>query len=106
MQSTNKVIIVRPHKFIPNPETEKDNNFQDIDASRALEKNTIEKRAYAEGTNVIQPLENNGIEVNRRSGCKLCKPWKINGYRTERMGGEKFSDHRHRLFFNLFDKPC
>lgn len=43
---------------------------------------------------------------NRRSGCKLCKPWKINGYRTERMGGEKFSDHRRRLFFNLFDKLC
>ncbi|MEM6780764.1 MAG: hypothetical protein AAF569_02755 [Pseudomonadota bacterium] len=33
---------------------------------------------------------------NRRGGCKLCKPWKVNGYRTERMDGEKFSDHRRR----------
>jgi hypothetical protein len=32
----------------------------------------------------------------RRCGCKLCKPWKINGYRTERIGGEKFSDHVRR----------
>ena len=33
---------------------------------------------------------------NRRGGCKLCKPWKENGYRTERMDGEKFSNHRRR----------
>jgi len=33
---------------------------------------------------------------SRRAGCKLCKPWKVNGYRTERAGGEKFSDHRRR----------
>jgi hypothetical protein len=33
---------------------------------------------------------------NRRAGCKLCKPWKVNGYRTERREGEKFSDHRRR----------
>lgn len=33
----------------------------------------------------------------RRAGCKLCKPWKANGVRTERMGGERFSDHRRRL---------
>jgi len=33
---------------------------------------------------------------NRRAGCKLCKPWKANGYRTERADGEKFSDHRRR----------
>ena len=34
---------------------------------------------------------------NRRGGCKLCKPWKINGFRTERSDGEKFSDHRRRV---------
>lgn len=33
---------------------------------------------------------------SRRAGCKLCKPWKVNGYRTEREGGEKASDHRRR----------
>jgi len=33
---------------------------------------------------------------NRRCGCKYCKPWKVNGYRTERLGGEKFSDHLRR----------
>jgi hypothetical protein len=35
---------------------------------------------------------------NRRCGCLLCKPWKVNGYRTERLGGERFSDHRRRKF--------
>lgn len=27
----------------------------------------------------------------------MCKPWKLNGVRTERLEGEKFSDHRRRL---------
>ena len=34
--------------------------------------------------------------ANRRRGCKLCKQWKINGARTERADGEKFSDHVRR----------
>ena len=33
---------------------------------------------------------------NRRAGCKLCKPWKVNGFRTERKDGERFSDYRRR----------
>jgi hypothetical protein len=33
---------------------------------------------------------------NRRAGCKLCKPWKVNGFATERADGEKFADHRRR----------
>ena len=33
---------------------------------------------------------------NQRAGCKLCKPWKVNGFRTERVEGEKFTDHRRR----------
>lgn len=35
---------------------------------------------------------------NRRAGCKMCKPWKVSGFRTERVDGEKFSDHRRRAF--------
>ena len=37
-----------------------------------------------------------GRARNRRAGCKLCKPWKVNGHSTERRDGEKFSDHRRR----------
>lgn len=33
---------------------------------------------------------------NSRAGCKLCKPWKVNGVQTEARGGEKFSDHKRR----------
>jgi hypothetical protein len=33
---------------------------------------------------------------NTCAGCKLCKPWKVNGFATERKDGEKFSDHRRR----------
>ena len=35
--------------------------------------------------------------ANRRAGCKLCKPWKVNGYRTGREGGESFGNHRRRI---------
>ena len=38
-----------------------------------------------------------GRARNRRAGCKLCEPWKVNGFRTERVGGERFSDHQRRL---------
>jgi hypothetical protein len=35
---------------------------------------------------------------NRRAGCKMCKPWKVNGFSTEREDGEKFTDHKRRSF--------
>jgi len=38
-----------------------------------------------------------GRARNQRAGCKMCKHWKVNGFQTERMEGEKFSDHRRRL---------
>jgi uracil-DNA glycosylase len=38
-----------------------------------------------------------GRARNQRAGCKLCKSWKVNGVRTERVNGEGFSDHRLRI---------
>jgi hypothetical protein len=38
-----------------------------------------------------------GRASNVRAGCKLCKPWKVNGMRTERADGERWSDHRRRV---------
>jgi len=38
---------------------------------------------------------------NRRAGCKMCKPWKVNGFSTEAYQGEKFSDHRSRAAARL-----
>ncbi len=35
--------------------------------------------------------------ANRRAGCKLCKPWKVNGHRTDRVDGESFGNHRRRV---------
>jgi hypothetical protein len=32
----------------------------------------------------------------------MCKPWKVNGTRTERMDGERFSDHRRRFLPQAF----
>ena len=47
-----------------------------------------------------------GRPHNRRAGCKLCKPWKVNGFRTERIDGETFGDHRRRRRRNaIFETP-
>ena len=35
---------------------------------------------------------------NRRAGCLLCKPWKMNGISRESPEFERFSDHRRRRF--------
>ncbi len=42
-----------------------------------------------------------GRARNRRAGCKMCKPWKVNGFATERKEGEKFSDHARRMATNI-----
>ena len=34
---------------------------------------------------------------NARAGCKMCKPWKVNGFATDAYEGEKFNDHRRRM---------
>jgi len=34
--------------------------------------------------------------LNARGHCKLCKSWKVNGVRTERLDGERYSDHKRR----------
>ena len=39
-----------------------------------------------------------GKPRNARAGCKHCKRWKINGYPTEKEGGERWSDHKRRTF--------
>ena len=37
-----------------------------------------------------------GRSRNRRAGCKMCKPWKANGHRTEHPDGEAWSSHKRR----------
>lgn len=39
-----------------------------------------------------------GRPKNRRAGCLLCKPWKMNGFaRRRRKDGQRFSDVRRRV---------
>ncbi len=39
-----------------------------------------------------------GRPKNCRSGCLLCKSWKVNGVPTESKEGEAHSDHKRRRF--------
>jgi len=38
---------------------------------------------------------------NRRAGCLLCKPWKMNGFAKGRLDAESFSDYRRRCSAGL-----
>jgi len=42
------------------------------------------------------PHHKRGRPKNRRAGCLMCKPWKVNGVATESLKGERFSDHKRR----------
>ena len=62
-QSTDTVVIIRPHQFTPNPETLADNKFQTDLANNNTEASQIAQRAYDEVTKVINTLKDNGINV-------------------------------------------
>lgn len=59
-QSSNKVIVVRPHHFSSNPETMADNSFQSVEHGRT----DIAKRAHQESTEVIAALRKVGVDVD------------------------------------------
>src|SRR5439155_13834992 len=55
-----------------------------------------DRSAFAAERQIVIPSLIKGVGImnykrrrprNGREGCKLCKPWKVNGYRTEREGG-------------------
>ena len=58
-QAPNSIVMVRPHQFVSNPQTMADNAFQ-----RPLDAKQTAKAAYAEVTNAITTLQNNGIKVH------------------------------------------
>ncbi len=62
IQAPGAVIIIRPHKFLPNPETAADNTFQAMDKSRTAEQ--ISSDAYAEVSEAARKLEEKGVTVH------------------------------------------
>lgn len=63
-QSTNTVVMIRPHKFTPNPETTLDNYFQDETAMAIVKSEEVCKQAYSEVTKAAEILEQNNINVH------------------------------------------
>ncbi len=62
VQATNSVVVIRPHHFLPNEETAKDNAFQQpISGQRATD---ISTNAYEEVNGLIANLLDNGIQVH------------------------------------------
>lgn len=62
IQAPAAVVMIRPHRFEPNPETATDNAFQRTDASQS--KNEIAKTAYNEVTAAAAKLEAHGVKVH------------------------------------------
>ncbi len=62
IQAPGAVVMIRPHRFHPNPETAKDNAFQRTDGD--LSAKEIAKTAYDEVTAVAVRLEAEGVKVH------------------------------------------
>jgi len=61
-QSTNAVLMIRPHRFYPNPETAEDNAFQRAAAS--AEPDELSAAARAEFDRVVATLRDAGVTVH------------------------------------------
>lgn len=61
-QSPAAVVMIRPHQFVPNPETEADNSFQNKNVS--LETSKIHQQAYDEVSSAAETLEAQGVTVH------------------------------------------
>ena len=62
IQAPAAVVMIRPHRFHPNPETASDNAFQRTDGQ--LSPKEIAKAAYNEVTAVAARLEEEGVKVH------------------------------------------
>lgn len=62
IQAPGAVVMIRPHRFHPNPETASDNAFQRTDGQ--LSPKQIAKTAYNEVTAAASRLESEGIRVH------------------------------------------
>jgi hypothetical protein len=62
IQAPGAVVMIRPHRFHPNPETAKDNAFQRTDGE--LSAKEIARAAYDEVTAVAARLEEEGVKVH------------------------------------------
>ncbi|KFL92463.1 Amidinotransferase family protein [Acetobacter malorum] len=62
IQAPKAVVMIRPHHFHPNPETEQDNVFQTRDGTRTTTE--IAAQAHAEVSRAAEALEKIGVKVH------------------------------------------
>lgn len=62
IQAPQAVVMIRPHKFTPNPETAADNTFQT--SEKIEEADMIAKQAYKEVGTAAATLERHGVRVH------------------------------------------
>ena len=60
-QAPNAVVMIRPHHFYPNEQTEQDNSFQ---TATLIDKKRLQEMAYKQVTNVSNLLEAEGVTVH------------------------------------------
>jgi len=85
-QSSDTVVMVRPHHFASNPETMGDNAFQSI-AQRGV---NVAQAAYDEVTNAVAKLQSKGVKVHLFEDTGTETPDSVfpnNWFSTHRTGG-------------------
>ena len=65
LQSPSAVVMVRPHRFTPNPQTAHDNTFQSTAANnKTSPTSSLADKAYEEVSHVAERLREAGVEVH------------------------------------------
>ena len=62
IQAPAAVVMVRPHRFAPNPETAADNAFQSLALTETAQ--AVASAAYREVTSAAERLEAEGVRVH------------------------------------------
>lgn len=60
-QAPTAVVMIRPHHFCPNEQTQHDNSFQ---ATNIIDKDAVKRLAFEQATQAAQRLENEGVTVH------------------------------------------
>ncbi len=60
-QAPSAVVMIRPHDFYPNQETQQDNSFQ---STANIDRETISAKAYQQVTNAVEILMSHDIDVH------------------------------------------
>ena len=103
IQAPGAVVMIRPHRFHPNPQTAADNAFQRTPVQ--MPPDQLARQAYEEVSQAAELLEHHGVQVHVTNRDEL-KPIEVGLHliataRCDYPDRFEFRKNRGRYFFDL-----